>query len=237
MSSFIILTTLLVGSLVARAQAPWSVTLVPTRNPLPIGGCAAVRLQLMDPNSMDTPRNPKGAYVSLADFDFTVTAADPRSVAGQYDGASYFSACACQGAAVGTIATVTATYPATTLAQKARVPGVAFQASATFALAKANGASDPPACAVPHAGVAVSAASQTIVTISAQPGGAAGAAAAGGGGGTSASGGGAAAGAGAGATKTSPPRRTVPIPPTTSRTIDPTVDGLSTLAGHAIGIP
>jgi hypothetical protein len=147
LSIFIILTASLIGTLVARAESPWMVSLVPTKNPLPIGGCAAVRLQLLDRSSKDSPRNPRGAYVSLADFDFTVTAADQRSVAGQYDGASYFSACACQGAAVGAIATVTATYPAATLAPEARVPGVAFQTSATFALAKANGASDSPACA------------------------------------------------------------------------------------------
>lgn len=100
-----LMRTLILGVLLCPAllvaQAPWTVVVVPTRNPLPIGGCAQVRLQVMDATGKDTPRSPKGAYVTMADFDMAVSAANPLSVAGQYDGAASFSACACQGAAVG----------------------------------------------------------------------------------------------------------------------------------------
>ena len=93
----------------------------------------------------------------MADFDMAVTAANPLSVAGQYDGPASFSACACQGAVVGDVGTVTATYPAKSLAANARVRGQSTQASATFCTAKAYGTSDPPACGLSRAGMAAAA--------------------------------------------------------------------------------
>ncbi len=143
-------SAIVVGSLlapaIAHAQASWTSSLTPSVNPLAIGGCGAVRLTLTDAKTRDWPRNPAGSYVSLADFDMSVTSQDPIGVAGEYNGPTIWSACACQAATVGSTATITATYPAKMLAQKQQVPGVAFQATTTFTIDKPRGAYEPLSC-------------------------------------------------------------------------------------------
>jgi hypothetical protein len=126
------------------AQEPWTVTLTPTLNPLPIGLCGAVQLSVIDPATNDAPRNSQQQRVTIADFDLTVSGA---SAAGRQIDASHFEACACQGGVAGTAATVVASYPAQALLESARVPKVEpFQATARFTLAPAKGTVDPPAC-------------------------------------------------------------------------------------------
>lgn len=129
----------------AEAQSPWSVTVTPTLNPLPIGFCGAIHLTVRDASG-DVPRNSQGARVTIADFDITVTSPDRTSVAAQRIDASHWSACACLAATAGTEGTVTATYPSEALHRAARVPGVTLQAEATFTLAAAKGSINPPAC-------------------------------------------------------------------------------------------
>jgi hypothetical protein len=129
-----------------QPQQSWAVTLTPTMNPLPIGFCAAIHLTLFDPVSKDVPRNPLGYRVTIADFDITLSTPDGTSAAVQYLGASNVSSCACQGSAIGTVVTVTATYPAQALSAAARVPNVAFQRTATFVLAEKKGPVNPPPC-------------------------------------------------------------------------------------------
>jgi hypothetical protein len=128
------------------AQKSWTVTVNPTMNPLPIGVCAEIRIAALDPGTRDVPRNPRGAYVTIADFDMSVTAPDANSVAGQQIDAYHWSACSCQGAKVGTVATVTATYPARLLATELRVSDVAFQIRATFTIGPPAGTFNPRAC-------------------------------------------------------------------------------------------
>ncbi|MEO8016858.1 MAG: hypothetical protein ABI769_03515 [Pseudomonadota bacterium] len=130
------------------AQSAWQVTVNPTLNPLPIGLCGAVQLTVRDASGTDTPRNPLGARLSIADFDMTVAAPGKRSVAGQQIDAAHWSVCACSGATVGATATVTASYPAQSLPSAARVPGVVLQKTATFVIAAAKGA-NPSACSAP----------------------------------------------------------------------------------------
>lgn len=117
------------GSVVTTG-GPWSVTVQPSGKLLAIGSCAPVSITLRDSTGKDTPRNPLGNRVSLADFDLTVTAANGADVVGKYNGASSFSACACQSGTVGEKATVTATYPARMLDAKTRVPGVELRSTA-----------------------------------------------------------------------------------------------------------
>lgn len=162
------LTGGLLAPAVLGAQSPWTVTVTPTLNPLPIGFCGAVQLTLVDPSTRDTPRNPRGARVTIADFDMTVTSPDGRSVAGHQVDASHWSACACSGASVGTVATITATYPARSIARDALVPGVAFQATATFGLGASKGSSNPPACTADR-GATVATAAATATTVPPPP--------------------------------------------------------------------
>jgi hypothetical protein len=131
---------------VAWAQGPLTVTVTPTLNPLPIGLCGAVHLSVIDPATRDAPRNALGARVTIADFEMTVTGA---SVAGQQIDASHFVVCACQGGTAGSRATVIATYPARSLAQRAQVSGIPSQTQATFTIAMAKGGINPPACVSP----------------------------------------------------------------------------------------
>jgi len=198
-------TSALVGAPSLRAQDPWSTKLTATLSPVPIGGCGAVWIAIVDSTARDAPRNPQGWRVSMADFDMSVQSVDPRALVGKYNGAASFSVCACQAATVGAGATITASYPAHALAQKARVPGVAYSVSIPIAAGKAIGTSEPQGCpATVNTGIA-------MAPMTAQPfgvvpaggmvatsgvggaGGAAGSAAG------SASGGAAASGAGAGA--------------------------------------
>ena len=130
----------------ASAQQPWAVTVVPTTNPLPIGVCAAVFLTLADPRTKDRPRNPAGLLIGLADFDMDVVPADSTVLVGRYNGPNNWVVCACPGAGIGTIATVTATYPATTLAPAARVPGVTFSSSTTITISALRSSTTPLGC-------------------------------------------------------------------------------------------
>lgn len=138
---------MLIAPSVARAQEPWTVSLVPTMNPLPIGSCGAVWLTLKDSTGQDAPRNPAGNRVTIADFDMSVTSANPVAVAGAFNGPTNWSVCGCQGAKAGSEATVMATYPKKSLAQSTRVRGVSFTQSATFKLRRRMGGSEPRACA------------------------------------------------------------------------------------------
>ena len=131
---------------IAFAQSPWTTSIAATLNPLPIGGCGAVALRIVDPATTDVPRTPSGERVSISDFDFTIAGADPLGVAGQFTAPSVWVACACQGATVRSSATVTATYPAKALAPAKAVSGVAFSVSAPFVVGPAMGATEPPAC-------------------------------------------------------------------------------------------
>jgi hypothetical protein len=129
----------------AGAQSPWTLTIKPNTNPLVVGVCTPVRLELANASGKDAPRNAAGMSLSIADFDMSVAAAPAAAVVGRYDGASAWSACACRGSA-GAMATITATYPARSLNPKALVAGVSFQSSITIPLSAAQGTSNPQAC-------------------------------------------------------------------------------------------
>ncbi|MDQ6887174.1 MAG: hypothetical protein M3068_07735 [Gemmatimonadota bacterium] len=145
----LVLTTSILVPAIAGAQGPWNVTVFLTMNPLPVGFCAAVHLKVFDASGKEVPRDPLGFRVTMADFDIAVTTPDRTSAVAQQIDASHWKACACQGAPLGTVATVTATYPAQTLAAPSRVPGVAFQRTATFALSAPKGTSNPTGCGGP----------------------------------------------------------------------------------------
>ena len=133
--------------LVALAQSPWNVVITPTMDPLPIGVCGAVRLSILDASGNDAPRNSNGARVTIADFDMRVTADDRRAVVGSRIDDYHWSVCACQSAKVGSTATITATYPAAALAERARVPDVHLETSAPVTIKAAMGAQEPAGCA------------------------------------------------------------------------------------------
>jgi microsomal dipeptidase-like Zn-dependent dipeptidase len=133
----------------ASGSAPWTVTLTSAQVAIPIGTCGAISIDLRDSSGKSQPRNPAGVLISLADFDMTATGS---AVAGQYSGAANWSVCGCQAGTVGSLATITASYPSGGLAAAARVPGVAFRSTMTIPLAKALGSSDPPACSAAKAG-------------------------------------------------------------------------------------
>ena len=156
------------------AQAPWTVTLTPTLNPLPVGLCGAVQLTVFDPATRDVPRNPQGFRVTLGDFDLSVSGA---GAAGEYIDPTHYVVCGCQSGVAGATATVVASYPARSLAPRAQVPGVSFQTTASFTLAAAKGAAEPPACTAPPAGIGAAASGNVTGAAGA---GAAGAGAAGG---------------------------------------------------------
>ncbi|HYN81927.1 MAG TPA: hypothetical protein VES88_10530 [Gemmatimonadaceae bacterium] len=134
-----------------------------TMNPLPIGTCAAVRLEIRDPKTRDIPRNPSGKYVTITDFDMSVTA-DGGAVAAQWQDPYHLLACGCQRGTAGSSAVVTAKYPARALAQASRVPGVSVEAAGNFSLARALSASDPPSCAVQSAAAAIPGTGATPIT-------------------------------------------------------------------------
>jgi hypothetical protein len=115
----------------------------PPQNPLAIGFCGAIQLTVVDPATKEVPRNPQGYRVTMADFDVAVSGA---SVAGHQIDATHFDVCACQGGAVGTLATITASYPARALGVRARADVAPFQTTATFALGAAKGPVNPQAC-------------------------------------------------------------------------------------------
>ncbi|MEO8575732.1 MAG: hypothetical protein ABI556_03490 [Gemmatimonadales bacterium] len=133
----------------AGAQNPWTVKVYSTMNPLPIGGCAAVRLEILDPVTRAKPRRPPGDYVTITDFDVTVTSPAGNSVAPSWITAYNLLACGCQTGSVGDNGVVTATYPARALPEYARVPGVVFQIKSDFSLSKPQNAVNPPSCSKP----------------------------------------------------------------------------------------
>jgi hypothetical protein len=158
-----VLTTILAVFAIAvhaEAQSPWTVTLTPTLNPLPIGFCAAIQLRVLDATGRDAPRNSAGARVTISDFDITISGTGV--VANRID-ASHWESCACQGAPVGSMATVTANYPAQSLAENARVPGVTVQETATFALGPPKGTLNPRACAEPRSTAVMSPSTPTVL--------------------------------------------------------------------------
>ena len=142
-----LLVPMLLASTPASAQRPFSVTIT-SRNPLPIGLCSAVQLQLVD-GTGSRPRNLAGYLMGIADFDMSVTAADPKAVVGHQVDQSHWSVCGCQAGKAGAEATITAAYPAQRLTARERLPGVAFQEKMTFKLSAAAGGVDPPGCSVP----------------------------------------------------------------------------------------
>ena len=143
----LVLATVITLPSTAVAQSPWNVVITPTMDPLPIGVCGAVRLSVLDASGKDAPRNPGGARVTIADFDMRVSADDRRAVVGSRIDDFHWSVCACQSAIVGSTATITATYPASALAEKSRVPDVRIETSAPVTIKAAMGAREPAGCA------------------------------------------------------------------------------------------
>ena len=138
----------------SSTSGAWLVTVQPTVSALAIGGCSAVSLTIRDSTGKDTPRGPAGQRVSIADFDMSATTANGVDVVGKQDGASIFSACACQTGTVGEAATITAKYPGSQLDAKLRVPGVEMQAMAPLTLAAARGSANPPGCGLKQRAIA-----------------------------------------------------------------------------------
>jgi len=138
----------------SSTRGAWLVTVQPTVSALAIGGCSAVSLTIRDSTGKDTPRGPSGQRVSIADFDMSATTANGVDVVGKQDGASIFSACACQTGTVGEAATITAKYPGSQLDAKLRVPGVEMQAMAPLTLAAARGSTNPPGCGLKQRAIA-----------------------------------------------------------------------------------
>jgi hypothetical protein len=103
----------------------------------------------MDPATRETPRNPRGGLVTIADFDLTVSTPDRTSMTGQYTDASHWAVCACQGATLKAVGTIRASYPAKLLANQTRVPGVALDTTVTVGIAAGKTAWNPPSCAAP----------------------------------------------------------------------------------------
>lgn len=88
---------------VALAQGPWAAALSVGRKALGVGECSAVLLDLNDPATKKWPRGPNGSRVSMANFDFTVSAPAERAAVGKYDGANSFAVWACPKAPAGSI--------------------------------------------------------------------------------------------------------------------------------------
>lgn len=145
----ICLAALLLTSVVSEAAGQWTAKITPTLNPLPIGLCGTVQIQVDDGTGGGRPRNPAGYLMSLADFDMSVTSPGAGAVVGQQVDPSHWSVCACQAGEAGAVATITASYPAKRLLPKERVRDVTFQATATVTLAASKGSVDPPGCGSP----------------------------------------------------------------------------------------
>ncbi len=56
---------------------PWTVSIIPFANALPIGACQAVQIALLDESGKEEPRNPTGRRGSISDFDWSVGPSDP----------------------------------------------------------------------------------------------------------------------------------------------------------------
>jgi hypothetical protein len=105
-------------------------------------------LTLTDEATKDAPRNSKGVRISMADFDMTASGPSEGQVVGKYSGASSYTACVCQSATVGSEATITAKYPAASLAKReGAVEGVAFESSIKVPIVASRSKSEPAECA------------------------------------------------------------------------------------------
>ncbi len=124
-------------------QVPWKVAIRPSSNTVAIGGCQAVYIDLFDETAKDIPRNSMGNRVTLADFDWTATG---NAAVGKYSGPNSWAVCACPAAVVGSTIHVMATYPAVSMAEKAKVAGLAFQSYIELPVSKAYGTNSPPGC-------------------------------------------------------------------------------------------
>jgi hypothetical protein len=124
-------------------QVPWTVSIHPATNYVAIGQCMAVYIDLLDATGKDVPRNPTGMRVGVADFDWS---ASGNAAVGKYDGPNAWAVCACPAAAVGSTIHVMATYPAASLAEKAKVPGLAFQSYIELPVTPAHGTNSPAGC-------------------------------------------------------------------------------------------
>lgn len=160
----IVLATSSFAPTIAGGQDRWTVTIV-TASSIPIGQCSAVGLEIRDVETRDVPRNPNGDRVTVADFDVTMSA---ETVAPEYLDAYHVRACVCQGATVGSSATVTAVYPASVLPASTRVTGVSARGSTTFLVGKPDNKVNPPACTTPgvapRTAVVIAAMKQTVAT-------------------------------------------------------------------------
>lgn len=161
--SSLILAIVLATALASEAAGQWVAKITPTLNPLPIGLCGAVQIQVDDGKGGGRPRNPAGYLISLADFAMSVTSPEAGAVAGQQVDATHWSVCACQAGVAGAVATITASYPANRLSPKDRVPGVAFQTTTTVTLAAPKGSGDPTGCGSPAPATIAAAAPATPV--------------------------------------------------------------------------
>lgn len=138
-------------------KVPWTVAIRPSANTVAIGNCQLVYIELTDETGKDRPRRPGGMLVGLADFDWSAAGEQPNAAVGNYDGPNLWSVCACQGAVVGSPVTITATYPAASLAEKARVPGLAFRSTTQLPIHAAYGTSNPKGCGAPPSAPVVAA--------------------------------------------------------------------------------
>lgn len=124
-------------------QVPWQVSLRPPTNYVAIGQCLPMYIDLLDASGKDIPRNPIGQRVTIADFDWS---ASGNAAVGKYDGPNAWAVCACPAAAVGSTIHVMATYPAATLAENKKVPGLAFQSYIELPVTPAHGTNSPAGC-------------------------------------------------------------------------------------------
>ena len=124
-------------------QVPWQVSLHPATNYVAIGQCLTLYIDLIDASGKDIPRNPSGQRVSIADFDWT---ASGNAAVGKYNGPSAWAVCACPAAVVGSTIHVMATYPAVSLPDKLKVPGLAFQSYIELPVTPAQGTNSPAGC-------------------------------------------------------------------------------------------
>ncbi|MDQ2768000.1 MAG: hypothetical protein M3Y30_12690 [Gemmatimonadota bacterium] len=138
-------------------KVPWTVAIQPSANTVAVGNCQLVYIELTDETGKDRPRRPGGMRVSLADFDWSAVGEQPNAAVGNYDGPNSWSVCACQSAVVGSMVTITATYPAASLPDKVRVPGLAFRSTTQLPIHAPYGKSNPKGCAAPPSAPAVAA--------------------------------------------------------------------------------
>jgi hypothetical protein len=140
----------------AGSWQSWQMRVAATPNPVARGSCSPVTVTMFDPATRDVPRDPTGMRLSLRDFDMAVSTPQAGAVAGEYKGPGYFAVCACQAGTVGTVATITATYPAAGLPARSTIPGVAFQLKDSVVLSAPTGTFEQAACsaakALPFAG-------------------------------------------------------------------------------------